>query len=320
MAFSASDAAFEGFRLARRSPLTILIWAVFYAAMTVAILAVAGGAMGNFMELAQGLETGGEPTTAEMTAFMSAYFGFLGLILPISLILGSIAYAAVNRAIVRPAESAFGYLRLGMDELRVLVVQIALGLTIGLGFGLLGGVVFGVLGAATGMAGEGMAPLLGLLMFVAVIALVCLAVWVSVRLSLALPITVAERRIAIFDSWNLTRGHFWSLLGMALLAFVMCIVVQILLSIVLMPILYFTASGFENLSSLETMSPVEIMTAMAPVAIAILVFSAIVSALQAAIIYAPFASAYLGLSGRNAGGAAPETGPSEPVESSTPEL
>jgi hypothetical protein len=310
MAFSASDAAFEGFRLARRSPLTILIWALFYGLMTVVMFAIAGGAMGNFMELAQGMETGGEPSEAEVMAFMSAYFGFLGLILPVSLILGSVAYAAVNRAIVRPAESAFGYLRLGMDEVRVLVVQIALGLIFGLGFGLLGGAVFGLLGAAMGMAGESMAPLLGLLMFVAIIAVACAAVWVTVRLSLALPITVAERRIAIFESWNLTRGHFWSLLGMALLAFVMCIVVQILLSIVLMPVLYFAGGGLENLSALETMTPVEIMTAMAPVAIAILVFSAIVSALQAAIIYTPFASAYLGLSGRGEG-AAPDSTSSE---------
>ncbi len=124
MAFSASDAAFEGFRLARRSPLTILIWALFYGLMTVVMFAIAGGAMGNFMELAQGMETGGEPSEAEVMAFMSAYFGFLGLILPVSLILGSVAYAAVNRAIVRPAESAFGYLRLGMDEVHVPAVSL----------------------------------------------------------------------------------------------------------------------------------------------------------------------------------------------------
>ena len=31
MAFSASEAAFEGFRLARRSPMTILIWTILTA-------------------------------------------------------------------------------------------------------------------------------------------------------------------------------------------------------------------------------------------------------------------------------------------------
>ena len=318
MAFSPSDAAFEGFRLARRSPMTILLWALFYGLMTAAVLAFAGGAMGNFMQLAQGLETGGEPTEAEMMAFMSAYFSFLALILPISLILGSIAQAAVNRAIVRPSEGAFGYLRLGMDEVRVLVVQLALAVMFGLGFGLLGGLVFGALGTATGMAGEGMAAVLGFLMFAAGIAFVCLVIWVVVRLSLAIPITVAERRIAIFDSWGMTRGHFWSILGMALLAFVMCIVVQTLLSIVLMPILYFAAGGLENLAALETMAPMEIARAMAPVAIASLVFSAIAFALQAAIISTPFAAAYLGLSGRGGSEAAPAV--TEPAQAPASDL
>lgn len=318
MAFSPSDAAFEGFRLARRSPLTILLWALFYGLLTVVVLGVAGGPMANFMQMAQGLEAGGEPTEAEMMAFMSAYFSFLGLIVPISLILGSIVLAAVNRAILRPEERAFGYLRLGMDEVRVLVVQLALTVILGLGFGLLAAVVFGTLGAAMGMANDSTGPILGLVMFVAMIAFVGLVIWVAVRLSLAVPITVAERRIAIFDSWGMTRGHFWSLLGMALLALVLCLVVQILLSIVLMPILYFAAGGFENLTALETMAPMEIARAMAPVAITILVFSAIVSALQAAIIYTPFAAAYQGLSGHGADEVPPAT--TEPVEAPTPEL
>lgn len=299
MAFSATESAFEGFRLARRSPLAIIIWSAFYIIMTAALLAVAGGAMTRFMEMAQTLETGGQPTQAELMSFGWAYLSFLGLVMPISLIMGSVAYAAVNRAVVRPAESTFGYLRLGMDELRVAVVQIALGLIVGGGLGIVGGVVFGVLGAALGMSGENGSPLLGLLMAVAIIGFLCLAIWVSIRLSLAVPITVAERRISIFDSWGLTRGQFWSLLGMALLALVLCFVVQTLLSIVLMPILFFVSGGFENLASLESMTPVEIFRAMAPLAITVLIFSAIVSALQAAIMYAPFASAYLGLAGRS---------------------
>lgn len=299
MAFSPTESAFEGFRLARRAPLTILLWALFYLVMTAVMFAVMGGAMANVFAAAQGMETGGEPTPAEMSTFMSAYFGLLGMILPISILFGSIAYAAVNRSIVRPAESAFGYIRLGMDEVRVAVVQIVLAICIGGGLSLVGGLVFGVLGAAMGAAGDNAGPILGLLMVVAVIAFACLAIWVAVRLSLAIPITVAERRFAFFDSWRLTRGQFWNLLGMGLLAIVMCFVVQTLLSIVLMPILFFVSGGFENLSALETMAPMEIFRAMAPLAITILIFSAIVSALQAAIMYTPFAAAYLGLTGRN---------------------
>lgn len=303
MAFSATESAFEGFRLAKRSPMTILVWAVFYIVVTALVIAVAGGAMGQFMQMAATMEPGAEPSDAEMMAFMSAYFSMLGLILPISLVLGSVSYAAVNRAVVRPSESAFGYLRLGMDEVRVFVVSLVLSIVFGLGFGLAGGLIFGVMGAMAAMMSDN-AGLVGLLMVVAGLLFVALIIWVVVRLSLALPITVAERRIAIFDSWKLTKGHFWGLLGMAILAWVLCLVVQILLSIVLMPILFAVSGGFENLAAIETMQPMEFLQTMAPMAITILVFAAIVSALQLAIMYAPFASAYMGLTGR--GGDAPE--------------
>ena len=298
MAFSATESAFEGFRLAKRSPMTILVWAVFYIVVTALVIAVAGGAMGQFMQMAATMEPGAEPSDAEMMAFMSAYFSMLGLILPISLVLGSVSYAAVNRAVVRPSESAFGYLRLGMDEVRVFVVSLVLSIVFGLGFGLAGGLIFGVMGAMAAMMSDN-AGLVGLLMVVAGLLFVALIIWVVVRLSLALPITVAERRIAIFDSWKLTKGHFWGLLGMAILAWVLCLVVQILLSI-----LFAVSGGFENLAAIETMQPMEILQTMAPMAITILVFAAIVSALQLAIMYAPFASAYMGLTGR--GGDAPE--------------
>lgn len=305
MAFSATESAFEGFRLAKRSPMTILVWAVFYIVVTALVIAVAGGAMSQFMQMAATMEPGAEPSDAEMMAFMSAYFSMLGLILPISLVLGSVSYAAVNRAVVRPSESAFGYLRLGMDEVRVFVVSLVLSIVFGLGFGLAGGLIFGVMGAMAAMMSDN-AGLVALLMVVAGLLFVALIIWVVVRLSLALPITVAERRIAIFDSWKLTKGHFWGLLGMAILAWVLCLVVQILLSIVLMPILFAVSGGFENLAAIETMQPMEILQTMAPMAITILVFAAIVSALQLAIMYAPFASAYMGITGRDGGsGAAP---------------
>ena len=276
--------------------MTIVIWALFYIIITALVLAVAGGAMSNFMQLAQTMETGGEPSEAEMMAFMSAYFSMLGLIMPISLILGSVSYAAVNRAVVRPSESAFGYLRLGMDEVRVFVVSLVLSLVLGFGFGLGGAIIFGILGAITAMMGDN-AAIGGILIAIAAIAFVCLIIWVAVRLCLALPITVAERRIAIFDSWKLTKGRFWGLFGMMILAYVLCVVVQILLSIILIPILFFVSGGFENLASLETMQPMEIMQTMAPLAITVLLFAAIVSALQLAIMYAPFASAYMGITG-----------------------
>lgn len=300
MAFSPTESAFEGFRLARRSPLTIVIWALFFVVMTAGILwLVGGGSMANFMEVAEDFERAGDaPTPEQVGEFLNAYFAFVGPIIPIGVVFGAVITAAVNRAIVRPSESAFGYLRLGMDEVRVFVVRLVLGIIIGLACA-----IPAVIGAiALGVAGMALQDNPGLIFLVAVLfalAFIAFVIWLSVRFSLAMPITVAERRFAFFDSWSLTRGHVWGLIGMAILAWVLGLVVQILLSIVILPILFFVSGGFDSLMALQDMTPMEIAREMTPLAITILAFAAIVSALETAIMYTPFASAYVGLTGRD---------------------
>ncbi|WP_296818180.1 hypothetical protein [Brevundimonas sp.] len=293
MAFSASEAAFEGFRLARRSPMTILIWAVLYIVMTVAILALAGGSLAAFMEQAQALETGGEPTPEQMAEFLGAYAAFMGAVGPISIVMSGVIYAAVNRAVFRPEEGAFGYLRLGMDELRVVVVYFALSILAAIFFGLLvavGAVVVGVAASAMGDSGW-------LLVIPAILAFIAVMTWVLVRFSLAIPITVAEKKFAIFESWSATKGHFWGLLGMGLLAFVLTIVVQMLLTMVFMPIFFFGMGGFDNLEAISSMAPMEVFQTMLPLGISVLVYLGVLSALQLAIMYAPFAAAYRDIRG-----------------------
>ena len=215
-------------------------------------------------------------------------------LIPGAILVSSVIYGAVNRAVLLPSESAFGYLRLGGDELRIIGLSIILTLLfigVVLGLGTAVAIIAGVLATIAGDVGAFIAFPLFILMYGVII-------WLAVRFSLAVPITVAERRIAVFDSWRLTRGHFWSLLGMTLLSAVMAMVVYVLLALVAMPVFFFALGGFENFEALEAMAPIEIMTNMAPFAIAAMVFYGLVSALMAAISYAPFASAYLGLTGR----------------------
>jgi len=147
-----------------------------------------------------------------------------GVILPLSLACNAVLYAAMNRIVLRPADDAAGYLRLGVAELRQLGLQVLLGL---LFFGLYVLAVFVCAGLIAMARGVG-----ALLAVLTAAVSVCGLVFLGVRLSLASPATFQTARIDLAASWSLTKGRFWPILGTYLLAFVLVIVVVVLAGIV----------------------------------------------------------------------------------------
>jgi hypothetical protein len=294
MAFSATDAVFEGFRVVRREPLALMFWALFYAAIMAAAFAMIGPSLIGFVTATEQLEQSGATPTMEDFAPLFQMMGLLfAVLLPASLIASAMMHAAIARSVLRPGESAFGYLRLGMDEVRVLVVSVVLFLV----FMVLMAVSSGLIGVAVGMTVAAEAPALWLLVVLLVLATIALFAWLSVRLSLAIPITMAERRIAIFDSFGFTKGRFWPLLGMALLAWVLSMVVGLLGSLVAMPLELATGGGIKALEGLEDESLQVILQSAWPAIGAWILINAVMSALQVAVVYAPFAAAYRDIKG-----------------------
>lgn len=306
MPFSATDAAFEGFRLVRRNPLALVAWTLLYAVLTLtALFSLANmiGPLEAWSAQAEAMESVEQPSLEQVMALMSQFGAIMAQVawlLPVSLVIGAMLGAAVARGVLTPSRDRFGYLRLGMDEVRVLVVTLVLGLLLGLVMF----VAFMALGlliaAAQAGGGGGTAAIAGILGF---IAIVCGLIWLSVRLSLAVPITVAEKRFAFFDSFALTKGRFWPLLGMAVLTIVMVLVVQLLSSIVTLPL--GMISGLENWSFGATQDTESVRAALDvtnPWVIAHALVEAIVSALTVGILYAPFAAAYRDLRGAPVGG------------------
>ena len=294
MAFSATEAAFEGFRVVRRNPLALVFWALFYAVFMGAIFAMMGPNLISFVTATEQLEQSGATPSMEDFAPLFQMMGLLFVVLlPLSLIASAMIYAAVSRAVLRPGESAFGYLRLGMDEVRVLVVSMVLFFV----FMALMVVGSGIIGAVIGMTVAAEMPALWLLVVLLILAAIGASIWLAVRLSLAIPITMAERRIAIFDSFGFTRGRFWPLLGMALLAWVMSVVVGLLGSLVAMPLQFATGGGLMALEGLEDESLQVILQSAWPAIAAWILINAVMSALQVAVVYAPFSAAYRDMKG-----------------------
>ncbi len=135
----------------------------------------------------------------------------------------------------------------------------------------------------------------------------CLFFWVLFRLSLALPMTFAEKHIRIFESWRLTRGNFWRLVGVWAMSVVLIFAVAI--GFVVIRQVVFLAVGlstgaFDQLHSLTNIGDdlrkglTGLMAAFGPAFIALFVIQAIADAVVRVVAVAPFARAYAQLSGR----------------------
>jgi MFS family permease len=291
MTFSATEAAFEGFRVVRRHPLAIVFWALAYVIFFTAFFGLFAGPLATVLATTESLE-GTQPSPQEIQALMQSWSGFMVLALPLSLVLGAVLNAAVARSVLRPAEKGFGYMRLGADELRVLAVSLLLGIVFFAGTVLL----FTIVGVAAGVAGQvnaGVGILVGVLLGLGATALL---IWLAVRLSLAVPTTFHEKRISPFASFGLTKGHALPLLGMAVIAFIMSMLVGILATIVALPVTMATG-GLEQLAALDGQSTAQILQTAGVGLLAWGAINAIFSALQLAVIYAPFSAAYRDLKG-----------------------
>jgi hypothetical protein len=222
--FSASDAALEGFHLIRRRWRVILGWAGFnlLALVMLVVLTV----LASFV--ASAVSDGARTPVA---AVGGAVAGLGGLLVQ------AILAAGVFRLDLRPEEPAFMHLRLGRDELRLVVVWLITltgAWTIGWAAAMLGHAV------GVGVVWD------ELLAF-------GLVVYLGMRFLLAAPISFVERRIDFPRSWRLSRGRVTALLGMSVLSFSLIVLVMIVVFVAL-GLIAMGAAGFEGLASVFTES------------------------------------------------------------------
>ena len=131
------------------------------------------------------------------------------LIMPVGLLVWMMFEAANQRRYMR----AEGFsLRLGGDEWRLLVIGIIWVVTLFvMYFGFAFTIVIPVaLGLALGSKGATIALLLGIVL---VTVYLIFMLWAVARLSAASALTVRDRRIRFFESWKVTKGKGWTILG-----------------------------------------------------------------------------------------------------------
>ncbi|MCW3834537.1 hypothetical protein ACFQ1E_04285 [Sphingomonas canadensis] len=234
----------DAFGLIARRPGAVLIWVLVYVAVGLAGAALVLGQMPQMFEAMQHIDPE-NPAGAQM-AMMNGMGRFQGLSLLIQfggVLLTSVVLCAAFRALLRPEEDGFGYLRLGWDELRtfftyavIVIAAIILGFILMLMLFMLTGLVAVITrdSPATG----------GIVGFLLAVAALCLVIWVMVRLSLIYAVSFLRGRLSIDEAWAATRGRFWTLFLAYLLIAIFWIVLNTIMSI---PLLFSLFGGMASL-------------------------------------------------------------------------
>ncbi len=222
MTISPTEAAFEGFRVARRRPAAILAWAGVWLIGFILMVTAATPFMMPW--LSEIVEAEGKASALSPGARSALQYGEFAS-LPIINLVQSLLMPAVYREILRPADKGLVWLRIGRDELRMLVVMLVLGaVSLALNFG---SVKLEELAAGT------LALPLRLLLSLALLAL---SLYVTVRLSLVAPLTFIRRKFAFREGLRKSGGMFWPLIGMTVIVLAMAMVVMLLLFLVGLPL------------------------------------------------------------------------------------
>ena len=288
--FSASDAAFSGFRLVRENLRAIAIWAAAMTVLSIISNVLAIQYFGRELEaLMSYLSDNSNPDPEETFRLISDLTPLMLWSLPYSLVVNGVIFAALNRLVLRPQDSRFAYLRLGKQELRQAAVWVLTSLVL-MGVLFAGSLVAGFLGAMGGPTGAFLA-LLGLL------GSVCVVIYLAVRLSFAPAVTFENGKITIFKSLPETKGLFWPLLGAYVLAVVMSIIVVLLIWTIVSAIGLVASGDLAATGKMLRADTSSLQAYFTPAGIVQALFSGLISILTTLIVFGPAPTIYRALKG-----------------------
>jgi hypothetical protein len=218
--FSIGTAIGDAFGLIGRRPLAVFVWGLILVAPSAASIGLLWPMMGD-MFTAMATEPGGDAHDAAF-ADMMQFQAASGLLNIVQLLLMVVVYTAIMRAVLRPQEGRWFSLRLGMDELRVAVVGLAL--IVGLYAAVL---VMILIGGAIGFAVWGAGSPMNWLVIAGLVVTGFVAILIALaRVSLIMPASVLYRTFAFAEGWRLGRDQTGRLFGMMLLLLLLLMVVQ----------------------------------------------------------------------------------------------
>jgi len=252
---SGREALFAGFRLIGREPVAFLAWCVVTFALGIVPQVTSLGAS---LQVLAAMAGGGDALSAEAMAAQQQVMAVQPLIWLSSLAMIALLPAAVFRAVLRPEDRAFLYLRLsGREFWLVLIVLVMFVMYI---VAILVGmipflIVVAVTAVAAGGSGEpsgGAAALGGLFGALTMLALIVVILWGALRFSFAPVMAFADSTFRLTESWKLTRGHGWK---MFLVALALTVLTTIIYVVVLGVIIAVAGLDLANLATTMASDP-----------------------------------------------------------------
>ena len=324
MSIDIGKAAFSGFGLIGRRPLSVLVWGIAYMVVlglpTLWIMSQFWPMQMQMMQSMSAANVSGASATEtqqqiqqQMMQFMLPMMQIMPLFWLVSLLgifVRGVLIAAVLRAVLEPENKGFFYLRLGMQEvwqaLLALAMSFLLGVLIFATF-IVGAILSAILAAVLGKAAVLGVVLVGLVMFAAFII-------ITLRFSLAPAMTFADRNFRLFESWTLTRGHVGAMFAIVLILVVMVWVLELIIGVAAVGVLFANGDGlraFAQSANDNSVDPTQFMQGfwktMTPFIMGATIVGSLLSGAAFAILLAPFATVYKQLT---AGAAAPAATPS----------
>lgn len=239
--FSIGQALTAGLRLPVRHPLAVLVWGGLLMGFTAATYALMWPMFEAFP-----LTPGSDPQAFEsrMAAAIGPLSGVMNLLSLVQIALSLVIWTAAMRAtlnIGRPDKWFF--MRLGMDELRVAVMMVAI--IVGLYILIFIVALLGVaMGAVLYAVGE-MALVIGVFAMVLIGLVGLLAIWS--RVCLLAPASVVLGEFAFVEAWRMGRGQTLKLMALNLAIWLIYMLVYVVVGGIVAAILIsgFFASGAE---------------------------------------------------------------------------
>ncbi|GAA0635662.1 hypothetical protein [Brevundimonas lenta] len=229
--FSIGASIGDAFALVRERPLSVFVWGLLILAPTYASMALMFPAMAAMMAAMPEGATGAEAEAAASQAMMAQMMQvqLASMLLNIGQLLAmAVVYTAIMRAVLRPKEKSFFALRIGMDELRVAVVGLAI--MVGLYAVMIVAVLLGMaVGFALWSVDQGLMVLGAVIM---ILAFMVALFWGMARVSMIAPASVLRRDFAFAEGWKLAAGKSWPLFGMMILIGLIILAIELVVVLI----------------------------------------------------------------------------------------